>query len=1671
MPHPAAIILSGAHAHNLRAVDVRLPHDAITVITGVSGSGKSSLAVDSLLVEARRRYLGAVAGPALHRLGKLGRAQVQQAQGLRAGVLLGQARPGGGPRSTVGTLSGLLDPLRLLMARVGQRSCLACGASVDRAERCPSCDHGADPLLAGLLSANAAGACPACRGLGVEDRVDPALLVADPSRSLRQGALVPTTPKPYIVYSQVTMEVLDTVCRAHSFTVDTPWAELSDEQRGVVFYGSQRVVVPFGKHPLESRMRWSGITARPREEGHYKGIITTIQGILGQKRNPGVLRFVRSVPCVACGGSRLSPAARAVSLGGRGLQEWTSLPLDALVEALSDLGLSSRNQVVGAPLLHQLLQRLDDLHALGLGHLQLSRPTDSLSGGEARRIQLAGCLAGGLSRLLYVLDEPSAGLHPVELESLVRVLERLRELGNTVVMVEHEPALLASADHLVVIGPGAGEAGGCKLYEGSPCLGPQASPPATSPEEAVVGPHAWLELEGACEHNLKHLDVSIPCGRLVGISGVSGSGKTTLAVTTLAAALQARLGIVGAPPGEHTSLRGAEGFAGVEIVDAAPIGRSPRSNAATYTKLFDAIRKLFAKLPLARERGYGASRFSFNTRGGRCERCEGAGSLRVGMHFLPDVHVPCEACRGARFDPETLELRYRGHNIHQVLELSAERALALFEEHEPAARVLRALVEVGLGYLPIGQPATTISGGEARRVKLAAQLARPPRGATLYVLDEPSVGLHPADVSVLVRALRGLVACGHTVVVVDHDLDLLRSMDWLVDLGPGSGAEGGRVVATGAPQALAQVAGSATGRALAQAPRAGSPRPVRPAVVPPATIQLRGVHTHNLRDLDLDIPHNALTVVTGVSGSGKSSLAFDSLHAEAWLRFGGTLPGQARRRLARLPRPGLGDARGLGPSVAVGQRPPGANPRSLVGSAAGVLPVMRLLWARFGSRVCTGCDTVVLGKTCDTCSAMVPDISAGHLAFGHTLGACPSCGGLGTRTACDPERLVSHPELGLWEGALQGSKIGRYLGEPHGQHLATLAAAGRALEIVLEGPWRDLSVEARRLALEGAGERRWQVSWRYQRGKRSGEQQFEGSWPGLLALVEQAWERTHADGRSREIEPLMHELPCSHCGGERLAPWPRGLRFGGLRLGQACALPVAGLLDELGRWERGPTSQGQGCVPWSASADLRGLLGHRLEALLRLGLGYLSLERRTDSLSGGEARRVQLAGLLASRLCGLTCVLDEPTVGLHPRDTQSLYGELRRLVGQGNTVVVVEHDLELVRAADHVIELGPGAGADGGQLVAQGPPGSLIEHTRSLTGAWLRGDERLPLREPGPLDGPSLELVGVKRYNLNGLDISLPTHGLVGIAGVSGSGKSTLMSEVLGPSLRAGRPVHCRELRSEGGFAEVVVADGRPIGSSPISTPASFTGVLPALAAHFARSDKAKELGLRRAHFAYTSPRGCCPACKGLGREAVGLELLADAWLPCEHCQGSRYRPEVLAVRLDGLSIAEVLSLRIADAARRFRSVSKLASSLSQLCELGLGYLRLDQPSASLSGGESRRLRLALALMQRGRGDERRLFLLDEPSAGLHPMDRGLLLRVLDALVHGGHTVIMVEHDSGMLARCDHILELGPEGGPRGGRVVEAGTPAALAARRATPTGVALADLSTRPWAGTTRSG
>jgi excinuclease ABC subunit A len=1487
-----------------------------------------------------------------------------------------------------------------------------------------------------------------------------------------------------------------------------------------------------------------------------------------------------------------------VRLGGARLTELCAGPVSALVPALAALELTPRQQRIARDLLTEVQRRAEFLLRVGLGYLTLDRAADTLSGGEAQRIRLAAQLGAGLQGVLYVLDEPSIGLHARDHGQLLSALEELRDAGNSVVVVEHDEATLRAADWLVDVGPGAGRHGGHVVAAGTPAEVARADTPTgrllrgeirvPTPAARRAGNGHVLSVRGARAFNLKDLDVDVPLGTFSVVTGVSGSGKSTLVDRTLRRAVVRHLGRETPDPGEHDSLEGLEHIDDLVSIDAAPIGRTTRSNPATYTKVLGPIRDLFASLPESRVRGYTKSRFTFNVAGGRCEACMGGGANYVELQFLAPVTVPCEECGGRRFQEETLDVRYHGHSIADVLALPAEDALELFRDHPKIRRQLELMVEVGLGYLTLGQPSTTISGGEAQRLKLVTHLAKRPRGHTLYLLDEPTTGLHMEDVERLVGALQKLVDLGHTVVVVEHNLELVRAADHVVDLGPDGGAAGGEVIVCGTPEVVEACAASATGEALRELGRArlelGAPRPRAAGSGPSKVLSIVGARTHNLKNIDVTLPRDALTVVTGPSGSGKSSFALDTLYTEGRRRFVESLSTYARQFLGTKDRPPVERIDGLGPAVAVEARTVGGHPRSTVATTTEIHDHLRVLWARAGTPRCpthgqklesgdpsavtrralkavasdgarpkgwvvaplygpgrpapddlaaelarnaaawtaagfarlladgaelrldgslsaaAGAQRVDLvvdrlafdaasrarlaeaveqaaavahGRVsfvvkgggrhefstrgaCTACGFQLEaDLEPRHFSFNTHVGACPTCDGLGQVVRCDPERLLTHPDRALTDGAV-GGKIGRYLTRGKGYYENLMLTVAAAHRIDLKRPFERLTEKQRALLLHGTGARAQYVV-QLERHTRNAdiEESFTASWPGLCGQVDAWHQKTDDPQWAGILEKVMRRAACRACGGERLAPGPRAVTVGRKRLPELLGATVA---DALG-WARGlKLRRAQRAAVEPVIAELCA----RLALLERVGLGYLTLERSTGTLSGGEARRVRLSASLGSELVGVCYVLDEPTVGLHPRDIDRLTDALCDLRDRGNTVIVVEHDAALMRRADWIVDLGPGAGEHGGTLVAAGTPEEVQRHPTSGTAAYLRGEVRLDEAraalddEPAPElePAPALRVSGARTHNLQGVSLSVPFGRITGVCGPSGSGKSTLVLDTLVPALKGERSGG-RWKRAEGalgGALRTVVVDAAPIGRTPHSVPATYTGVLNHLRELFARTPEARVRGFGPGHFSFNGTQGRCPACEGRGAVLVEMQFLADLWLTCEECDGRRYVPEVLEVRFRGRSIADVLDMSVAEALEFFAQQPRVADGLRGLAEVGLGYLRLGQSSTTLSGGEAQRVKLA-AELQRAAGGGRSVVVLDEPSTGLSATDCLHLARALGRLARRGNAVVLVEHHTELLAICDWLVELGPGGGADGGRVIAEGTPAQLAANPASVTG------------------
>lgn len=1616
-----SIRITNASENNLHSVSVDIPRNKLVVVTGISGSGKSSLVFDVIYREAENRYLGSFSSYARQFLGRMKRPDVERVEGLSPAIVVAQKSGGRNARSTVGTITELYDYLRLLYARIGKPGFNSPEIIINRS----------------LFSFNSpAGACPACNGLGVEDRLDPDLLVADETKSLRDRALVITAPNGYIIYSQVTMAVLDQVCRTEGFNVDIPWKDLATEQKNIVLYGSDKIEIPYGKHTLESRMRWSGITAKPREMGYYKGILPVMETILKRDRNKNILRFVRTGNCSHCHGTRINDKALSVRINGRNIADLAALQLDELKEVLENLQLSDVEKQIAEPITKKIIKRIDLLTRLGLGYLTTDRVSLSLSGGEAQRLRLATQAGTDLSGILYIFDEPSAGLHPRDTTRLIKVLEDLRDNGNTVIVVEHEEEFIRHADWLIDIGPGAGINGGEILLNipGNEIDGLPESTVKKSrtlsflkgfekiylPQRRRKGAKE-IQILGAVHHNLKNINVAFLSEALNVVTGVSGAGKSSLINDILGNFLRKKLHGFFTNPGSYKEIKGWENITKVISIDQAPIGRTPRSNPATYTGLSDLIRDLFAEQPDSKARGFTKSHFSFNTEGGRCDSCGGAGYLQIGMHFMGNVEVLCEKCEGRRFNDETLGITYKNRNISGVLELSVSEALEFFSDQPRILRFLKTLDSLGLGYLTLGQRSSTISGGEAQRVKLATELARPQSAHTLYLLDEPTTGLHAADVSRLLLALNKLILLGNTVIVIEHHLALVAAADRIIDLGPESGRDGGYLVAAGTPEEIVDCEGSWTGKALREyfmKPPPFSPLPQLvegTGVGADRGVCFKGITTNNLQNIDVSFPTNKITVVTGVSGSGKSSLAFDTLYAEGMNRFMESFSTYARTQIGIKEKADFEEVSGLTPTLAVEQRIISVNPRSTVGTMTGIYDFTRLLFSR-----------VATSETSET-----PVLSS-LFSFNHQHGACSSCDGLGYRTVCDPDQLITHPERSILNGAIDGTKTGRFYGDPYGQYIATLKAAGQKYGIDFAKRWNDLSDVEKEIALYGTGEDIYNVEWIYKRDNRSGEHHFKGKWIGLSNLLNEEYLRKHADHRGEEMLTLMKQETCNSCHGTRLCAEALSYHLSSMDIAMVSALTVSGSISFFSGLINNLETQSQKTIALRIISEIV----NRLQVLSELGLSYLSIDRSVSSLSGGETQRIKLAGQIGSGLSNIIYVLDEPTIGLHSADVASLLKIINKLKDTGNTVVIVEHNREVILSADHLIDLGPGAGNNGGRIMAQGTPLEIIKNPDSVTGKYLSGNAFVS-QSHNRILGKGLSIKNATVNNLKGFDLDIPSGGIIVITGVSGSGKSSLVYDVIHSSWEKGKPCGCSSLSGLEKYQKVIAVHQKPSFTGSAGVPATFTGIFDPIRELFSQTEEALKMSFRKSHFSFISKEGRCEHCGGSGKVKISMDFISDVHLICEKCNGKRYKDDVLACYYNGINIADILSMTFSEAAVFFHDQKTLQRQFQIMEKVGLGYLLLGQSLVMLSGGESQRLILASELMKPAKANT--LYLFEEPSSGLHFMDIEYLMKLFHELADQGHTLLIIEHDPDIIVNADWLIDLGPLGGDQGGDVVAQG--------------------------------
>lgn len=1813
------IQLRGVRQHNLKNIDVEIPHGQLTVITGPSGSGKSSLAFHTLYAEGQRRYVETFSPYMRQFFDRMDKPEVDSIDGILPAIAVEQRNLVRTTRSTVGTLTEINDYLKLLFARhaVGYdpetgaeirpdtvESSLAwalahwpaqtvlvlfplvipphttaselamlltqqgylrvlVGSDVRRCEQLndqelevhrhkmwvvqdrvacrrshrfseaieAACRMGKGQWAiaettsgatvkqcfsqdwinpqtgfqlcepkASLFSFNSPhGACRQCRGFGRVIGIDLEKAIPDPTKSIAEGCI-----KPFLgERGEECQRDLLRCCKLRGLNVKRPWRQLSPAEQQWVKYGE-------GGDPEEAWRDgvWYGI----------KGFFDWLETKTYQMHVRVFLSRYRSyTECPSCRGRRLCAEALCFRVRGKSLPELWQMEVGALRDWLQEHGNKVSTEDAA---LRELLSRLGYLVEVGLGYLTLDRQTRTLSGGELARVNLTTCLGAALSHTLFVLDEPTVGLHPHDVSRLIGVMQQLRDKGNTLVVVEHEHAVMQAADHILDLGPLAGEQGGELLYQGPPW-----SLKGKVAADAMKGTLPWLRglrrieppshrrgdsenclrVLGAHVHHLKNVDVEIPLRRFVCLSGLSGSGKTTLAHQVIYRQACLQLGKEWEDEGvavHVAEMRGCEWLDDVQLVDQTALSRTSRSTPAVYCGAFDGIRQLLAESDHAKAQGIQAGFFSFNTGEGRCDRCGGAGFEKIDMQFLSDLQVRCPDCDGRRFRASALQFLWRGRSIAEMLEMTVTEACHWFEQQlqhvsrrqkgvvEKVLQALRPLMRVGLGYLRLGQPLQTLSGGEAQRLKLsqllpASQETRKER-TSLLILDEPTTGLHFADVELLIHVFQQLVDAGYSLLVIEHHLDVLAAADWIIEMGPGPGVRGGQVIAVGTPEQV-MATGTLTGdylsgKMLSQAVKSTveSRRSARMKKGAVACIELAGARHHQLKNINLSIPRDQFVVISGLSGSGKSTLAFDLLFAEGQRRFLDSMSAYARQFANQLEKPDFDSLTGLPPTVAIEQRVSQGGRKSTVATLTEIWNFVRLLYAKLGVRYCCG----------------QPVVKQSQAAMEKTLRSWLKAGPIRVFAPLVKGRKGYHQDVisAVQSQGFEWLRVDRVL-----YRCAEVPKLERYVEHDIEVLIADLEVDAPEIeavlsrALEmGKGSIRVQMSdqsWHVlslhavcENCQRSYEDldprhfSFHSSW-GCCEKCRGYGEHTQREFKldlSRYDSVLQAEIeaekmieraddetmvPCAACHGTRLNADAAAVQLFATSIATLSQMSIAEA------WEWTKNLQWPSPREELIARDIVPEIQQRLKFLSGVGLSYLQLHRSARTLSGGESQRIRLASQLGSNLQGVLYVLDEPTIGLHPRDNQALLSTLRALQQAGNSLIVVEHDEDTIAQSDWLIDLGPGAGRLGGEVVYAGVPPSAGSESlkrwekgisptlRVMAAAVSVGRER---RKAIAASSNFLQLKGCRANNLQNIDVAIPLGCLTVVTGVSGSGKSSLVYSCLAKvEPKRGKHPHVREVIGAECIAQVHHVDQSPIGKTSRSCPATFVGVFDAMRKLFAGVPEARVRGFDASRFSFNTEGGRCEECKGNGRIKLEMDFLPATWVCCESCQGKRYQASVLEVTYNGLSIADVLELSIADAADFFAAHTRLAHSLRLLSDMGLGYLTLGQPSPTLSGGEAQRLKL-VAEIAKGRVDmkrmsnrasaqQRNLYLIEEPSVGLHTEDVQRLIDVLHRLVDEGHTAVVIEHHMLVAAAADWVIDLGPEAGELGGNVVAQGVPEEVA--------------------------
>jgi len=1821
------VSLKNVRVHNLKSISIDLPEGKLICFTGVSGSGKSSLAFDTIYTEGQRRYIEALEPAARRFLSQRSKPDLDAVYNITPTIDIEQKTAGRNPRSTVGTMTEIYDYMRVLWARLGVPYCpesgepvsarsreeimaevmhLAAGTKmiilapfvrgkkgtlrddidhiarrgftrmridgkivlagddielekssshdldivVDRVEIAPAqrtriieslgiaLDIGSGSAIvlinekderiystrgyspkSGLsyealdpqdFSFNSPqGMCQHCQGMGQKHEYILEKII-DPEKSIEEDCCLIASPYNTVRYSNIYRNLAE----ESGFSLKTPWKELSEDAKEVFLRGTRkkwtrmRFVNPnTGAHWFDL-VAWRGVLAEAYDK---------YQKAKSENYKARQEALMRLDTCPQCHGARIKPFPAACQFRGKKIWQIAEMPIQDAAAFFESVALTATEALIGRELLGEIRARLQFLLGVGLEYLSLCRTAPTLSGGESQRVRLASQIGSGLVGITYILDEPSIGLHQHDNRKLIGALEQLRDKQNTVIVVEHDEETIRSADHIVDFGPKAGFEGGEVLYSG-PLPGLLRHKRSLTgkylsrrleieiPKKRKTPREKCVTIHGAAHNNLKNVTAKIPLGLFVAVTGVSGSGKSSLFLETLYPAIENRLENTALRTGPYESLDTADIDKVIEI-DQSPIGRTPRSNPATYIGLFDEIRSLFAKLPQSIAKGYKPGRFSFNVAEGSCPECSGRGAIKIDMDFLEEATVTCPECGGARFDEETLSIRYREKNIRDVLEMDVREAIDHFANIPPIQTQLGALLRVGLDYIKLGQSSATLSGGEAQRVKLAKELSRPATGRTLYILDEPTTGLHFYDLGHLLEVLHTLCDRGNTVVVIEHNLDLIKTADWVIDMGPGSGDEGGTIIAEGTPEEIAE-RDTPTGQVLREILKPGvrKPTPKKAFAKHENTITVRGARQNNLKNVSVSIPRDKLTVITGPSGAGKSSLAFDTIFAEGQRRYTESLSPYARQFVRACPRPRIDGIDGLSPTIAIEQRAHSQNPRSTVGTMTEVYDYLRILYARIGIPHCpkTGYEIRSISKEHvvekiltmpEEKLLILAPIEVRQLhAFEDTIERFKKEGflrvrlnktlyELGESIPFEPkrknelflvvDRVVAAPahKLRLLEAVETASKIGRgkiTVASPTKDHFFNLSFAvvetGETYPEITPSTFAFNTPSGMCPACSGLGFL-WGVDL-------SQIPELRHTHP--VDLLSQFWGFYYPEAIgffNSKLSDVLDEKELLH-GSEK---WISVKNFG-----KPCRVRWKGInaaiAESIKHNREEETNLPENWRPYLQEHPCPECQGARIPPLARAvtingtsisDLCHMPLDQTASFINtlhiDGDLSLKQVYDELQDRIRFLN------TIGLSylslDRAAPSLSGgeasRVRLARGLGSGLSGILYILDEPTIGLHPEDSKTLLSALG-DLKARGNTIVAVEHDPQ----FIQSADHLIAMGPkaGKFGGEVVYTGSAKKYRAPRqaeIEKTIPkkkrAQKFLSIKNASAHNLKNIstkipletFSTITGVS-GSGKStllfdVIAKDWKPLGGenVHGLVVIDQKPMGQSGRSDVSSYIDLLGPLRSFFAALPEARAKGLEPKHFSPYHRKGMCSNCFGMGYKKVQMHFLPPVKVPCSECHGLRLNPLSLTIQYGGKNLGALLALTADEMAPLFQNHPKISKILKMLSAVGLGYLSLSQEMNTLSGGEAQRMKFSYELLRRTQGAT--LYLLDEPTIGLAPAEVATIIELLRGLVSKGHTVITIEHNLDVIRASDHIIDLGPGPGERGGEIVCEGTPQEIA--------------------------